>query len=150
MHLSGEERFAEPQSLLWHSLTDTSFIAKTIPELQRVDQCEAELLVCRIKPGFSFLSGTLELTIEIVDRQPPRSAGMRVRGKGIGTAVVVETAFQLGSESGETMINWTGEITQRGGLLKSVSQALLEAAAHKVITRAWTNVRRELAACQSD
>ena len=149
MQLSGEERFAEPQSLLWHSLTDMSFIAKTIPELQRVEQCEADFLVCRIKPGLSFLSGTLKLTIEIVDQQPPRSASMRVQAKGIGTAVVVETSFQLCTESCETMLRWTGEVTQRGGLLKSVSQALLEAAAHKVITRAWANVRRELADCQS-
>ena len=41
-------------------------------------------------------------------------------------------------------IDWGGRLPERNGLLKAVSQGLLDAAAQKVISQVWDNVREEI------
>lgn len=145
MQLSGTERFAQPPDRLWDRLTDLTGFAGVLPKLERVDHAERTLLECRVKPGLSFLSGTLKLRFEIVEEQPMSSARMRIVGTGIGANVTVETSIQLQPDGSGTQLDWQSEVQEIGGLLKPVSRSLIEAAARKVIADGWESFRRELA-----
>jgi len=148
MQLQGEEQFPVSQSELWARISDLQFVSRCIPGLDRVTECSDDVLQCRDRPGLAFLKATLKITIEVLDRQPPRAARMRVSSQGIGTKSEVETAFalsQAGSgDQSETALHWTAEVTRTEGLLKQVSRPLMEAAARKVIADAWAAVRNEL------
>jgi len=144
MQFSGEERFALPVDELWERLVDLEFLAGILPGMQRVESLEPERMVCRVKPGFSFLTGSLKLTLEVVEQHQPDTARMQVFGKGIGTSVLVETLCELEPDGDQTRLCWQGEIKELGGMLKSVSRGLIEAAAKKIIEQAWTDFRREL------
>jgi carbon monoxide dehydrogenase subunit G len=150
VQLQGEQSFSEPPADLFPRITDTEFIARCIPDLQSVIERTDDRLVCRITPGLSFLQAKLDVSIEILERQPPHSGRMRLISKGIGSSAEVESAFQLTDEAAEngpgTRLHWTAEIKQTQGLLKSVSRGLLEAAAKKVIADVWAAVGRELEA----
>ena len=144
--LEGTQQFTQGPEELYRHLTDLSFMARCIPDLEKVEHPDADTMVCRVRPGFSFLRGKLDVTFKILDRQPPNGATMRMVGKGIGNQVTVETALGItphGTGAGSEL-HWSAEVTERTGLLKSVSPALIQAAAHKLISDSWSSVRDEM------
>lgn len=146
LQFEGNESFAVPRAELFHCLTDLVFMEKCIPDLDSATHLAPGKMVCHVRPGFSFVRGRLEITLEVKETDPPRSARMSVHGKGIGNEVTVETRLQLlEDEAGKgTQLLWSAEITKLGGLLKSVSKGLIQAAAKKVVNDSWASLRREL------
>ena len=143
MQLSGEEHFGQKQTEIWARLTDAEFLARCLPGLERVESDESAFLVCRVRPGLSFLKGTIKVTLDAYGRQPPDSLCVRVRSKGIGSSAMVETSVELSADGG-TRISWRAEIVELGGLLKPVSRSLIQAAAGKIIADGWGGFRDAL------
>src|SRR5205085_2507237 len=98
-----------------------------------------------VHPGFSFARGTLEVTMEILERQKLESARFRLTSKGVGTSSVVESTLKLTADGTGTKVGWTAEVTQLGGLLKMVPAGLIRGAAHKVIEDVWDGIATKLA-----
>lgn len=145
MEFSGEESFSHSREELYAKLTDLEFMSKTFPGLQRVEKLEDKLMVCKLKPGFSFVSGTLTNTMEIVGENPPESVDVNVKGKGIGASVNVRIEIKMTPEdNGGTLLAWQAKVTELGGLLKPVPRPLIEAAAGKVVADTWSSFRKQL------
>ena len=144
LQLTGEEQFSHPQDTIWDRLIDPEFLARTIPDLHSVEEIQPDRLVCKVRPGFSFIKGTLKITINIFAEQPPESARMRIESKGIGSSAVVETVVELSTLDAGTRLAWSAEVKELGGLLKPVGRTLIGAAAKKVITDGWAGFRNEL------
>ncbi len=144
MNFTGEENFAVDRDKLWDRLTDMEFVSQAIPDLDRVERMEPDLLVCRVKPSLSFLSGSLKLTFESIEKKPPDMARIRVSGKGIGAKLVVETEIRLTAKEEGTSLAWSADIVERGGLLRPVSPTLIQASAEKVIGAVWSRFREAL------
>jgi carbon monoxide dehydrogenase subunit G len=146
MNFSGIERFECTQGELWARLTDLAFVSRAIPDVDRVDRLDATGFACRVRPRFSFLTGSLDLAFEILEQAPPERLKVRSRGKGIGAAVVVEAELLLASADPGAELRWTGTIVSREGLLKPISPALLQGAAQRVIDGFWKKFREALPA----
>jgi carbon monoxide dehydrogenase subunit G len=99
-----------------------------------------------VRPRFSFLTGSLELTFELAEQAPHERLKVHSRGKGIGAAVVVESDLQLLPASSGTELQWSATIVSREGLLKPVSAGLLQGAAQRVVASFWKSFREALAA----
>ena len=69
----------------WRKLSDARFLAECIPGVEKVTLDEPDRVQCVLRPGFTFVRGTLELTLEVVDRMPNTSARLLLHSKGIGT-----------------------------------------------------------------
>jgi carbon monoxide dehydrogenase subunit G len=146
MNFSGSEHFDSAPAELWARLTDMHFLSRVIPDVDRVTNVTQTGFSCRVRPRFSFLTGSLDLTFEITDSTPERLK-VRSRGKGIGAAVVVEAELHLTDKGTGTELNWSGVIVAREGLLKPVGPSLIQGAAQRVINTFWQNLRN---ATQSD
>ena len=144
MKFTGEEKFEQAREEIWDRLTDMNFIANLIPDLERVEQIESDRFICRVRPQFAFLSGSLKLTFEIMEADPPDHLKVLCRGKGIGASVDVETDIRLRQESEVTILDWKGVIENRKGLLKPVSTGLIQGAAQKIIGDFWSKLRSAL------
>jgi len=144
MNLSGTEHFDAPVERVFDQITNLEFTAKTLPGLERVEKLESQHLVCRVKPGFSFLTGSMQMTFDVLEAERPTSAKMRVKGKGIGATVVIETSVNLAAEGTGTRLDWASEVTELGGLIKAVSRALIEGAAKKIVSDSWGTFRKHL------
>src|SRR5437762_2170811 len=129
MNFAGEQQFECGPAELWVRLTDMTFVSRVIPDVDAIERIDAGGLTCKVRPRFSFLTGSLELTFELVERAEPQRLKVRSRGKGIGSAVVVDAEIYLSASSRGAELRWTGVIVSREGLLKPVSPALLQAAA---------------------
>ena len=148
MIFTGIERFGCAQADLWALLTNTAFVSRVIPDVDRIDRIDVSGFVCRVRPRFSFLTGSLELTFELTDLLPQERLKVRSRGKGIGAAVVVESELCLVSVESGTEVRWTGTIVSREGLLKPVSAGLIQGAAQRVIESFWKKFRDAIMAAE--
>jgi uncharacterized protein len=145
MNFAGTEQFDCSQTELWARITDMAFVSRAIPDIERVQRMDSTGFACRVRPRLSFLTGSLELVFEIVEPIPCERLTVRSRGKGIGSAVVVESHLHLVPADVGTYLHWTGVIVEREGLLKPIGQSLIEAAAQRVITNFWQHFREILA-----
>ena len=143
IELSGVERFTQPASEVWRRLSDISFLAGAIPGLSSLSSTSEDHVICKVKPGLSFLTGSLATTIDVRERDEPRLV-LGIRSKGIGSMAAVTTAFEVGEAAGGTDVTWTATVDELGGLLKPIGAGLIEASAGKVIASAWEGFRAQL------
>jgi carbon monoxide dehydrogenase subunit G len=144
MNFSGTEQFECSREFLWSRLTDMALVSQVIPDVDRVERIEASGFACRVKPRFSFLTGSLNLSFEIIESAPQERLKVRSRGKGIGAAVVVDAEIFLAMSGAGTELRWTGTIVEREGLLKPVSTGLIQGAAQRVIDSFWQRFREAM------
>ncbi|HEX3870394.1 MAG TPA: SRPBCC domain-containing protein [Pirellulales bacterium] len=141
IEFGGEESFTSPPERVFDVLTDLDHMARTIPDLVSSQRVDDHTLKCVVRPGFSFLRGTMKLTIAIADVHRPTDARMNVDASGIGVTMRVESQIRVESEGPGSKLLWTARVTQAKGLVASLSPALLRAAADQIIRHAWLQVR---------
>jgi len=144
IEFGGEERFAASPARLYSLLTDLDAMARTIPDLVSSEKVDERTMKCVVRPGFSFLRGTMRLTISLGECQPPKSATMDVAARGIGVSMNVAAQLRVAPEDGGSRLTWTARIEELKGLISAVSPGLITAAADQVIRHAWSQVRRQL------
>jgi carbon monoxide dehydrogenase subunit G len=140
----GEESFAATPDHLFAVLTDLDVLAATIPDLVSSQRPDERTLTCVVRPGFSFLRGTLRLAITLADLQPSESAAMRVAAQGIGVSMQIVSRLRIAAEGPGSRLSWSATIEQMTGLAATISPSLVRAAADQTIRHAWQQVRAKL------
>lgn len=140
----GQEQFRAAPEVLFGLLTDLDAMASTIPDLVSSEQLDERTLKCVVRPGFSFLRGTMKLTIGLGNVQPPQRATMNIDAQGIGVGMKVVSQLAIAPEAGGSRLDWSATIAERKGLIAAVSPGLIKAAADQVIRHAWNQVRAKL------
>lgn len=141
----GERNFALPPDQLWAKMRDAAFLVTCIPEGSPHEGGTRDVAVCTVHPGFSFMRGSLEITIEVRASEEPTSILYAQKSKGIGSSSEVETSVTLSAHEGGTKIHWRAEVKSMGGLLKMAPAGLVRGAANKVIEDVWTGLAEKLA-----
>ena len=140
----GEERFAADAARLFDALTHLDSLAAGIPDLISSEKVDERTLKCVVKPGFSFLRGTLKLTIAIAELKPPGEAVMKIAGQGIGAAIAIDSRLEIEPAGAGSLLKWHAQIATASGLLAAVPSGLVKAAAEETMRRAWRQVRVQL------
>ena len=142
----GERIFPLPPEQLWPKLRDAAFLAGCIPDGTPHDGATRDVAVCTVHPGFSFMRGSMDVTIEVIAGQEPTSIKYVQCSKGIGSSSEVETALTLTPHEQGTKIQWRSEVKNLGGLLKMMPAGLIRGGAQKVIEDGWQGVADKLKA----
>ncbi len=140
VHFEGDRDVPQPPAEVWGKLTDPRFLVTCIPDVQTVKEVSADHANLVLRPGLSFMRGTLEVNLKVVDAVAPSSARMKIVGKGIGSSSDVEATLGLTPQGTGTRVHWVVEIKELGGLLKMVPAGLIRGAAEKVVNDAWAAV----------
>lgn len=144
MQFGGEERFDVPPRTLFDQLTDLDAMASTIPDLVSSERSGPDTLKCVVRPGFSFLRGTMKLQISIGDLQAPEKATMRVDAQGIGISMRLESHLNIVPDGAGSLLKWDAQVLEMKGLISTVSPGLVKAAADQVVRMAWEGVRKKM------
>ncbi len=145
VHLDGDENFDQPPQLVWQSLTDPRFLCECFPGVDSIVRADEHSAALVVRPGFSFVRGTLEVSFQFADVQPPRVARVAIQLKGIGSSAILDARFEVTPFNAGSRVTWSAGVRELGGLLKAVSHGLLEGAARKVAADTWQQVRCKLA-----
>ena len=145
LEFGGEEFFAATPERVFAVLTDLDSLARTMPDLVSAKKVDERTLECVVRPGFSFLRGTLRLSVVLVDIQPPQSATMHLTARGIGTKIGVESRLELRADPAGTRLAWSSQVVELSGLVATISRGLIVAAAERQIREIWQRIRAELA-----
>jgi carbon monoxide dehydrogenase subunit G len=144
LRFEGDKDFTLPPETLFVQLTDPAFLVKCLPDVESVTSVGPDEARLVLRPGFSFVRGTLEMTLRVLQRRAPADARIRMESRGIGTSSVVEATLALAPHGSGTRAHWVGEVKELGGLLKLVPSGLVRGAAQKIIGDVWNAVETKL------
>jgi carbon monoxide dehydrogenase subunit G len=144
LQFEGDTDFTQAPAIVWSKLSDIHFVAECIPDVESATFKEPDTALVTIRPGFSFVRGTLEVEIKLADRVENQWMRVLGHGKGIGSSNDVEIRFDLAPQGTGTRVHWKADVTNLGGLLKMMPKGLLQAAAQQVIGDVWATVRMKM------
>ncbi len=125
-------------------MTDLNQLAGVIPDLVSSQRLDDRSMECVVRPGFSFLRGKLKLRIELLESHPPDRAELQVTATGIGVQMRVESQLHIAAAEGGSRLTWTAAVVELQGLVATVGQSLISAAANQVIQMAWKKIHERL------
>ena len=143
LRFEGDREFAVSSAEAHARLTDVSFLVACIPDVETVRSIDGDRAELVLRPGFSFVRGTLEVTLHLVEREAP-GATFHLLSKGIGSSSEVQATLAVAENGAGSRVHWIAEVTSLGGLLKMVPAGLIRGAAEKVINDAWDRIGRAM------
>jgi carbon monoxide dehydrogenase subunit G len=144
MRFEGTKDLPVSPAVVWQKLSDARFLVRCIPDIESVSESQADRAVCTIRPGFAFIRGSLELTLQVGEAVPENKLRLLAHTKGIGSSSDVEITLTLAQQGPGTRVAWLAEVASLGGLLKAMPHGLIKAAAQKVIADVWTRLETRL------
>ena len=132
MRLEGQFRVKAAQDTVYNFLTDPTQVSRHMPDVKDVEVQDRDHFTVKARVGISHIKGTMVMKLTITDRQPPTSTTVIGKGTGLASVVDMVTGFTLQpADNGETIVNWTGDVTVSGSLASFGPQGLLDRMAKK-------------------
>jgi carbon monoxide dehydrogenase subunit G len=142
-HFEGDRSVALPPSVVGPKLSNAGYIVGCLKNVEQVVESSPDRAVWKLRTGFTFLSTTLEITLEVMGRTD-NAAIFRATSRGVGATSVVQAVLTFQPADSGTTIHYTADILERTGLLKLVSAGLIQSAAKSVIEDTWKMIEARL------
>ena len=144
MKLAGAVMLPASPEQVWALLNDPARLARLLPGCERLEPDGPDRYKAAVKFGIAAISGKYAGTLQFAEKKPPRSLVLKMDGKGLPGFVKGEGRIDLAAESAGTELTYSGE-AQVGGLIASVGQRMLDAAARKIVQQFFESAKAELA-----
>jgi uncharacterized protein len=149
LKLAGTVAMPAPPGEVWSLLTDPARLSRLLPGCERLDPDGPDRYKAAVKFGIAAISGKYAGTLEFAEKKPPHSLVLKMDGKGLPGFVKGEGRIQLVAKgTSDTELTYTGE-AQVGGVIASVGQRMLDAAARKIVQQFFDSAKAELASTKS-
>jgi uncharacterized protein len=149
LKLAGTVAMPAPPDEVWSLLTDPSRLSRLLPGCERLDPDGPDRYKAAVKFGIAAISGKYAGTLEFAEKKPPHSLLLKMDGKGLPGFVKGEGRIQLVAKgTSDTELTYAGE-AQVGGVIASVGQRMLDAAARKIVQQFFESAKAELASAKS-
>ena len=146
IHFEGDKSFPLPVADVAAKLSDAAWLVGCLSDAQ-VAEATPDRADWKIRPRLSFLTGSLDVSLDVTGREPGKSADFKVRSRGIGATSTVNARLEFReAEGGGTAVHWTGDLVEVTGLLKLVPKGLIQSTAQKVIDDVWAAIGVKLTA----
>ena len=143
MKITGTHEIKIPRERVYAALTDPQILQHCIPGCQSLEETSANNYIATMKAGVGPVKGVFKGHVHLEDMQPPEHYQMIVDGKG-GPGFVKGTGnFHLESNSDGTIVRYEGEM-QVGGVIASVGQRMIEAAAKMLAAQFFKALESEI------
>ena len=147
IEIRGTEHFACDRDRVRAAVGDLQQVAGALPGVTRIERSDGESLVCRVRPGLSFLSGSLRTTITRREEASPGALRYGIDSRGIGAGAVANVHIRCLPDGGRrSRVEWQVQVEELSGLLKPVGASLIEAAMGKVAAATWEGLHTRLGA----
>lgn len=123
--LGGEFEVKRSVEEVYDFLTDPNRFGPLLPDFENLTVHDASHFNIRVKVGISYIKGTADMNLKLVESERPQHAMYKGEGKAAGGNVSISAGFTLTPRNGGTKVSWQGE-AQVFGRLTSVAGGLLE------------------------
>ncbi len=144
LHFEGEKDVAAAPAEAWGKLSDARFLVQCIPDAEILAQPEPRLAACKVRPRLTFVRGTLDVTVKVVEATADSLVRLALTSKAIGASAEVAVVLRITPRDGGSHVHWSADVVSLGGLLKLVPQGLIRGSAQNVINDVWTQVLAKL------
>ena len=143
MKIHGTHQIQAPRDRVFAALIDSQVLQRCIPGCESLEKIGDNAYVATMKAGIGPVKGTFKGHVSLEDVQPPMHYRMIVDGKG-GPGFVKGTGdFSLNETGAATDIAYFGEM-QVGGVIASVGQRMVEAAAKMLAGKFFSELEKEI------
>jgi uncharacterized protein len=142
LHLEGAEDLALPRERVFKLLTDTNFLAKSLPDAQETKVIDENNLQARMKIGISFLTTNMNVKMTLADKAPPQHARLLVDGTGSGSSMKITSDFNLEGDN-PTKMKWVAdaEIT---GVMAGIGSSILKGFSEKKVKEIFEGIKKSM------
>jgi carbon monoxide dehydrogenase subunit G len=142
LHLEGSEELNLPRERVFQLLTDSSFLAKSLPDAQDAKVIDESNIEAKLKIGMAFLTTHMAVKLKIADRVPPGHARLYVEGSGSGSNMKITSDFDLEGENA-TKLKWAAdaEIT---GVMAGMGSSVLKGFAEKKVKEVFAGIKNAI------
>lgn len=148
MKLAGTLTLPATPEEVWSLLTDASRLAPLLPGCERLEPDGPDRYKAAVKFGIAAISGKYAGILEFAEKKPPHSLVLKMDGKGLPGFVKGEGRIELAPKGSDTELTYSGE-AQVGGVIASVGQRMLDAAARKIVQQFFESAKTELASAKT-
>lgn len=145
MKIHGTHSIQASRDRIFAALIDPQILQRCIPGCQSLERTADDTYVATMKAGVGAIKGTFKGTVRLEHLRPPTHYQMIVEGKGGPGFVKGNGEFELTENDGATAIAYTGEM-QVGGVIASVGQRMIEAAAKMLAGKFFGELEKQIAA----
>ncbi|HKW88447.1 MAG TPA: carbon monoxide dehydrogenase subunit G [Candidatus Acidoferrales bacterium] len=145
MKLSGTATLPARREQVWELLNDPKRLAKCLPGAQSLEPDGPDRYRVAMKFGIAAFSGNFQGSLALAEKNPPESVKMLVEGRGAPGFMKGEGTIALHGKGSETTVSYDGE-AHVGGVIASVGQRMIEAAAKKIVAQFFDSAAQELRA----
>jgi carbon monoxide dehydrogenase subunit G len=143
MKLEGKAQLPGAAVQVWNLFSDPAAVAGLLPGCELLETDSAGRSHVNIKFGIAAISGKYSGWFELTEKKQPRSMRIRLEGKGAPGFVSGSGSIRLAEKDGQTEVAYSGE-AQVGGMIASIGQRLIEAAARKMLQQIFADAATEL------
>jgi carbon monoxide dehydrogenase subunit G len=115
-------------------LSDPNKFASLLPDFQGLSIQDPTHFTVKVNVGISYIRGTAEIKMELVESDRPKRALYKGQGSMAGGNVALTAAFDLSPLDSGTRVAWQGEAQIFGGLA-SMAGGLLEPLGKKQVQK---------------
>jgi carbon monoxide dehydrogenase subunit G len=144
VNVSGERTFEAPRGAVWKVLNDPAAMAKTMPGVESFDVHDDKHWTANVKIPLGLGGLKMKVDMEKVDEREPEYARLRIKGKGVGAMMSMETSFDLDeADSNSTSMKWAAEV-RIAGPVGSMGQRVLQPIVNQQVQQVLSALDREV------
>ena len=126
MNVEGERTFEAPRATVWEVLNDPASMAKTMPGVESFDVHDDRRWTANVKIPLGLGGLRMKVDMEKLEEREPDHAKLKIKGKGVGAMMSMETSFDLAEADGNgTAMKWAAEV-RIAGPVGSMGQRVLQ------------------------
>ena len=144
MNLDGERTFAAPRATVWKVLNDPASMAKTMPGVESFDVHDDKRWTANVKIPLGLGGLKMKVDMEKIEEREPEFAKLKIKGKGVGAMMRMETSFDLSDVDGDgTAMKWAADV-RIAGPVGSMGQRVLQPIVNQQVQNVLTALDREV------
>jgi carbon monoxide dehydrogenase subunit G len=148
MKIEGTYVISAPRDVVWRHLMNPEVLARSLPGCEKLVPNSDGSYHAELKISIAAVKGSYRGRVEILDPTPPERYRMKVQGQGTNGFVKGEGTLTLSDDGAAvTNISYSGDASV-GGVIASVGQRLIHAAAHQLANHFFQELSRQVQASQ--
>ena len=144
VNVSGERTFAAPRDAVWRVLNDPASMAKTMPGVESFDVHDEKRWTANVKIPLGLGGLRMKVDMEKVDERAPEHAELKIKGKGVGAMLSMQTSFDLSDADGAgTLMKWAADV-KIAGPVGSMGQRVIQPIVNQQVSHVLNALDREV------